>query len=274
MNWHKYFEYREDGKLIWKVSRGGGARAGSVAGTRQRNGYVQVVVEGRFFYAHRIVWELFNGKIPKGLHINHKNHNQADNRIENLECVTVSENIRAQRKQVNSSSRYKHVYFHKASSKWRAQIWHEGKQRYLGLFIEEKQAAKAVWVFYIENSLPTETLNFYEDLTLKPDTGERPYYQYTAIRALAKAEPSRRCIITGSPENTVCHHVIPHSQRPDLRYDPENLVWIRADLHRRYHAKYGKNINRETLEEFRGYIFGKMNHIIEKGAADDRVVTT
>lgn len=42
--------------------------------------------------AHRAVWEAFVGPIPPGMQINHKNGVKDDNRLENLECVTASEN--------------------------------------------------------------------------------------------------------------------------------------------------------------------------------------
>lgn len=41
---------------------------------------------------HRAVWEAFNGPIPSGLEINHINTIRDDNRLENLEVVTPSEN--------------------------------------------------------------------------------------------------------------------------------------------------------------------------------------
>lgn len=44
--------------------------------------------------AHRIVWEAVHGPIPDGLEINHKNGVKTDNRIDNLELVTKSENLR------------------------------------------------------------------------------------------------------------------------------------------------------------------------------------
>ena len=42
---------------------------------------------------HRIVWESFNGEIPSGLQINHVNEDKTDNRLENLELVTPSQNV-------------------------------------------------------------------------------------------------------------------------------------------------------------------------------------
>jgi NTP pyrophosphatase (non-canonical NTP hydrolase) len=41
---------------------------------------------------HRVVWVWHNGAIPKGLVINHKDYNKANNAIENLEVLTQQEN--------------------------------------------------------------------------------------------------------------------------------------------------------------------------------------
>jgi hypothetical protein len=39
---------------------------------------------------HRVVWEFYNGKIPKGYHIHHKDHDTANNDILNLEMIEAS----------------------------------------------------------------------------------------------------------------------------------------------------------------------------------------
>lgn len=44
--------------------------------------------------AHRLVWHHFRGPIPPGLTVNHKNGIKHDNRPENLELMTCSEQIR------------------------------------------------------------------------------------------------------------------------------------------------------------------------------------
>jgi hypothetical protein len=43
---------------------------------------------------HRVLWEAFNGRIPKGIEVNHINLNRQDNRLENLEIVTHQQNIK------------------------------------------------------------------------------------------------------------------------------------------------------------------------------------
>jgi hypothetical protein len=41
---------------------------------------------------HQAIWVYFNGTIPRGLEINHRNGRKSDNRLSNLELVTRTEN--------------------------------------------------------------------------------------------------------------------------------------------------------------------------------------
>jgi len=62
---------------------------------RLRDGYVVVFDRGVFVgMAHRLIWEHVYGQIPLGLQVNHINGVKWDNRIENLELVTPSENLK------------------------------------------------------------------------------------------------------------------------------------------------------------------------------------
>lgn len=63
----------------------------------QPNGYEKVwinMLDGtrKFCYAHRVVWEYFFGKIPKGLTINHYDEDKRNNAINNLCLMTIREN--------------------------------------------------------------------------------------------------------------------------------------------------------------------------------------
>lgn len=46
----------------------------------------------RMLQVHRLIWESFNGQITGNLQVNHINGVKSDNRLENLEVVTPSEN--------------------------------------------------------------------------------------------------------------------------------------------------------------------------------------
>lgn len=63
-----------------------------------RNGYVRYHLKGKLYSAHRLVYETFIGPIPQGMVIDHINGMKDDNRLENLRCISQSENaINAQK---------------------------------------------------------------------------------------------------------------------------------------------------------------------------------
>ena len=57
-------------------------------------GYHITVKNGKHYQTHRLVWEAANGPIPAGYVIHHKNRNRADNKLENLQCLTQAEHLR------------------------------------------------------------------------------------------------------------------------------------------------------------------------------------
>ena len=57
-----------------------------------RNGYIRFAIGVNKVSAHRFIWEMFNGAIPKGMQVDHINSNRSDNRIENLQLLTNKKN--------------------------------------------------------------------------------------------------------------------------------------------------------------------------------------
>lgn len=57
-------------------------------------GYEKVqTADGRIVAAHRLVWETIHGPIPDGLTINHRDGVKTNNRPDNLELATPSEQV-------------------------------------------------------------------------------------------------------------------------------------------------------------------------------------
>ena len=92
---------------------------------------------------HQLVAIAFLGHIPKGksVHINHIDFDRTNNNVKNLEITTPREN--GNKKHLKSSSKYTGVCLHKATNKWSAQIYLNGKIKYLGLFKCEIAASVA-----------------------------------------------------------------------------------------------------------------------------------
>ncbi len=80
---------------------------------------------------------------PKGLDVDHRNHNTLDNQRSNLRSCSRSQNQHNQKVRSGGSSKYKGVDLHKQTGKWRSRIRLNGVRRYIGLFINEVDAAKA-----------------------------------------------------------------------------------------------------------------------------------
>ena len=85
------------------------------------------------------------GKPPKGLVVDHINHNGLDNRKDNLRFGTNQQNQQNSRSHKNSSSQYKGVSLYKRprSKRWEAYITHKRKKTHIGYFTCAHEAALA-----------------------------------------------------------------------------------------------------------------------------------
>lgn len=58
-----------------------------------RKGYWLGNIDNKPVRLHRYVWEKHNGKIPKGYHVHHKDHNTNNNDISNLELIEQKKHL-------------------------------------------------------------------------------------------------------------------------------------------------------------------------------------
>lgn len=75
--------------------------------------------------------------------VDHIDGNPLNNQLDNLRLVTHQENMFNQRKRRLSSSRYKGVTWCKRSERWLAQIMKDKRNKCLGYFTDEADAARA-----------------------------------------------------------------------------------------------------------------------------------
>ena len=87
---------------------------------------------------HRFLFEDTLGK-----DIDHINGDKLDNRYSNLRLCEKHENLKNRGKNKNNTSGFKGVTWNKIAKKWMAQIMVEGKYKYLGVFADKEEAARA-----------------------------------------------------------------------------------------------------------------------------------
>ena len=108
----------------------------SVGGLDRSTGYYVFYSSEKKFYCHRVIWEIFNGPIPEGMEIDHKDGNRINNNIDNLRLATKSQNM-INRPKV-CSQRFKGVYPN--HDRFMTRIMVDGKDVYLGTYDTQEEA--------------------------------------------------------------------------------------------------------------------------------------
>jgi hypothetical protein len=131
----------ETGQFYWKNSRNPRVKNGSVAGSIDSSGHLQIKINKRCQLAHRLVWIYVYGVNPPS-QIDHINGNKLDNRITNLREANSKLNAENRRAAPvnNKTSGLLGVTWHKASKSWTAAIKTNGKRKHLGCFKTPEEA--------------------------------------------------------------------------------------------------------------------------------------
>lgn len=135
-------EYDPDTGVFTRRVSSGKACAGSVAGRSLPSGHIQIGLDGRRYYAHRLAWLYVYGNWPSA-EIDHVNRSPADNSLSNLREASRHENGAKRSIFSNNTSGVKGVYWEMACGKWHARIRVNGELRSLGRFARLDEAAAA-----------------------------------------------------------------------------------------------------------------------------------
>lgn len=113
-------------------------KIGDIAGSVDDRGYIQIMINQRFYYAHRLAWLVMTGEWPTD-QIDHKNTNKGDNSWDNLREATNSQNL-ANRKNTNPHG-FKGVS--RDGNRFAAKIRKGGKATHIGSFATAEEAGDA-----------------------------------------------------------------------------------------------------------------------------------
>lgn len=135
---HLVYYDKDTGVFTWR-NPPKGRRAGSICG-RTNRGYVEIMLDGVSYMAHRLAWLYVTGSAPKGL-IDHKDTDPSNNAFLNLREATYAQNGYNRKATRANPTGYKGVT--KRPWGYQAQVRANGKYQYLGTYKTPEAAHEA-----------------------------------------------------------------------------------------------------------------------------------
>lgn len=129
------------GALAWAVHRSSKVKPGSVAGGKNGQSYIDVMLYGKHVKAHRIAWAMVYGYWPTWPvdHIDGKRDNNAISNLREITAAGNSQNITAPRR--NNQTGFLGVW--RRGDRYSAEIRASGKTTRLGTFATPEEASAA-----------------------------------------------------------------------------------------------------------------------------------
>ena len=130
----------DDGVFIRKVKTANCVNIGDIIGCNAvLTGYASISINNKNYLAHRLVWLYVTGEWPKN-YIDHINHIRNDNRFINLREATRQENSKNTSISNRNTSGVTGVHFAKRENKWCSKLMINGKDVFIGHFIDKFEA--------------------------------------------------------------------------------------------------------------------------------------
>lgn len=134
----------ETGVIRWAARNSNRVKVGDLAGTVGPEGYLMVRIDGRRYFAHRIVWLWVHGEWPRAL-IDHVNCQRLDNRIANLrEADRIGNGQNRRNPPANKKScQLLGATFDKRRCRWAARITVNSRRKHIGYYASAEEAHAA-----------------------------------------------------------------------------------------------------------------------------------
>lgn len=113
-------------------------KVGDVAGWIENTGYRRILLDGKKYVQHRLVWLYVYGEWPPD-RLDHADCDKSNNKLENLRLANDFQNSGNKRIAKNNSVGFKGVTLHQ-SGRYHARICKNGKSKSLGLYDTPEEA--------------------------------------------------------------------------------------------------------------------------------------